>query len=61
MASSKGLLASYYIDPSIAPLLLVDRTRLSQILLNLLSNGQPRFLDSTQIEGRMDRNWADPF
>ena len=39
MAQSKGLHLSWFVDPSIPPSLLVDSTRLQQILLNLLSNG----------------------
>jgi len=38
MAVSKGLLLSWLIDPALPPLLLIDATRLQQILLNLLSN-----------------------
>ena len=38
MATSKGLSISWYIDPSLPASLLIDATRLQQILLNLLSN-----------------------
>ncbi len=39
MAVSKGLLCSWAVDPSLPLELLIDSTRLQQILLNLLSNG----------------------
>lgn len=38
MAASKGLEASWYIDPSIVPSLMLDGMRLQQVILNLLSN-----------------------
>ena len=38
MAASKGLCLSWFIDPALPPALLIDSTRLQQILLNLLSN-----------------------
>ena len=38
MAVSKGLCLSWFVDPSLPPALLLDSTRLQQILLNLLSN-----------------------
>jgi signal transduction histidine kinase len=38
MAASKGLCLSWFVDPSLPPVLLIDSTRLQQILLNLLSN-----------------------
>lgn len=38
MAASKGLELSWFADPSLPPALLLDATRLQQIMLNLLSN-----------------------
>jgi two-component system sensor histidine kinase/response regulator len=38
MATSKGLTLSWFVDPALPPSLLLDSTRLQQILLNLLSN-----------------------
>ena len=38
MATSKGLTCSWFIDPNLAPSLIVDASRLQQIMLNLLSN-----------------------
>ena len=38
MSTSKGLYLSWFIDPNIPAVLLIDSTRLQQILLNLLSN-----------------------
>lgn len=40
MAQKKGLQLGWFIDPNIPTTLLVDSTRLQQVLLNLLSNGQ---------------------
>ena len=38
MAVSKGLCLSWFVDSSLPPVLMIDSTRLQQILLNLLSN-----------------------
>jgi hypothetical protein len=38
MAASKGLELSWFVDPSLPPSLLIDATRLQQVLLNTLSN-----------------------
>ncbi len=38
MATSKGLSLSWYVEPSLPAALMLDSTRLQQILLNLLSN-----------------------
>ena len=38
MAASKGLELSWFVDPSLPPSLLLDATRLQQVLLNELSN-----------------------
>ena len=38
MAASKGLGISWFVDPSLPSNLMLDATRLQQILLNLLSN-----------------------
>lgn len=38
MASNKGLTLCWFIEPSLPPALLMDSTRLQQVLLNLLSN-----------------------
>jgi signal transduction histidine kinase len=38
MAASKGLELSWFVDPSLPPALLLDATRLQQVLLNLMSN-----------------------
>ena len=38
MAISKGLTLCCFVDPSLPPALMLDSTRLQQVLLNLLSN-----------------------
>ena len=38
MAASKGLELSWFVEPSLPPALLIDATRLQQVLLNELSN-----------------------
>lgn len=38
MASCKGLSLSWFVEPGLPPALMLDSTRLQQILLNLLSN-----------------------
>ena len=38
MAASKGLELSWFVEPSLPPALLIDATRLQQVILNLLSN-----------------------
>jgi signal transduction histidine kinase len=38
MAASKGLELSWFVEPSLPPALLIDATRLQQVLLNMLSN-----------------------
>ena len=38
MAASKGLELSWFVDPSLPPSLIIDATRLQQVLLNTLSN-----------------------
>ena len=38
MAASKGLELSWFVEPSLPPALLIDATRLQQVLLNTLSN-----------------------
>jgi len=50
MASSKGLDFSWFVDPSLPASLLVDSTRLQQILLNLVSNA----IKFTRTGGQVD-------
>ena len=38
MAASKGLELSWFVEPSLPPSLIIDATRLQQVLLNTLSN-----------------------
>ena len=41
MATSKNLSLSWFVDPALPAALMIDSTRMQQILLNLLSNGHP--------------------
>ena len=40
MAVSKGLALSWFVDPSLPPSLMLDATRLQQVLLNCLLNNR---------------------
>src|SRR4029077_18523500 len=48
-AEQKGIELLFAIDPRVAPTLVGDRTRLSQVLVNLASNGI-KFTDSGEVE-----------
>jgi PAS domain S-box-containing protein len=51
-ASSKGLELLYWIEPDVPPAVLSDRTRLQQILLNLVSNAV-KFTESGEVVVRV--------
>ena len=51
LAHSKGIHLTWFVEPTIPPLMLVDSTRLQQIILNLLSNGQAEAQRGWQSRG----------
>jgi signal transduction histidine kinase len=59
MAASKELELSWFVEPSLPPALLLDATRLQQVLLNELSNAiKVRQMHSgVDATGRLQR-WA---
>ena len=58
MATSKGLVLACYVDPTIPPRVMLDSSRVQQVLLNLLSNSI-KFTQKGHVELTVIGRWVD--